>query len=92
MADSAAVLAGLRRDPAKRYPVLVPNLQGLDAALAAGAREVAVFAAASETFSRKNTNCSIAGGLDRFQPGDGARAFGRRSSARLYLLCAGLPL
>jgi hydroxymethylglutaryl-CoA lyase len=68
MADSAAVLAGLKRDPGKRYPVLVPNLQGLEAALAAGAREVAVFAAASETFSQKNTNCSIAESLDRFRP------------------------
>jgi isopropylmalate/homocitrate/citramalate synthase len=68
MADSAAVLAGLKRDPAKRYPVLVPNLQGLEAALAAGAREVAVFAAASESFSRKNTNCSIAESLERFHP------------------------
>jgi len=68
MADSAAVLAGLTRDPGKRYPVLVPNLQGLEAALAAGAREVAVFAAASESFSRKNTNCSIAESIERFQP------------------------
>ena len=68
MADSAAVLAGLKRDPAKRYPVLVPNLQGFDAAIAAGAREVAVFAAASESFARKNTNCSIAESLERFRP------------------------
>ncbi|WP_374377543.1 hydroxymethylglutaryl-CoA lyase [Dongia sp.] len=68
MADSAAVLAGLQRDPMKRYPVLVPNLQGLEAALAAGAREVAVFAAASETFSQRNTNCSIAESIARFGP------------------------
>lgn len=68
MADSAAVLAGLTRDPAKSYPVLVPNLQGLEAAIAAGAREVAIFAAASESFSQKNTNCSIAESLQRFQP------------------------
>jgi len=68
MADSAAVLAGLRRDPAKRYPVLVPNLQGLEAAIAAGAREIAVFAAASERFSQRNTNCTIAESLERFQP------------------------
>ncbi|WP_303980719.1 hydroxymethylglutaryl-CoA lyase [Dongia mobilis] len=68
MADSAAVLAGLKRDTAKRYPVLVPNLQGFDAAIAAGAREVAVFAAASESFARKNTNCSIAESLERFRP------------------------
>ncbi|MBK8161030.1 MAG: hydroxymethylglutaryl-CoA lyase [Rhodospirillaceae bacterium] len=68
MADSAAVLAGLKRDPAKRYPVLVPNLQGFEAAIAAGAREVAVFAAASESFARRNTNCSIAESLERFRP------------------------
>nr|WP_298686592.1 hydroxymethylglutaryl-CoA lyase [uncultured Dongia sp.] len=68
MADSAAVLAGLTRDPAKRYPVLVPNLQGLEAAIAAGAHEVAVFAAASESFSKANTNCSIAESLERFWP------------------------
>lgn len=68
MADSAAVLAGLTRDPAKSYPVLVPNLQGLEAAIAAGAREVAIFAAASESFSKANTNCSIAESLARFQP------------------------
>jgi isopropylmalate/homocitrate/citramalate synthase len=48
------------------YPVLVPNLKGFEAALAVGAREVAVFAAASETFSHKNINCSIAESLERF--------------------------
>lgn len=68
MADSAAVLAGLKRDPTKRYPVLVPNLHGFEAALAVGAREVSVFAAASETFSRRNTNCSIAESIERFRP------------------------
>lgn len=68
MADSAAVLAGLRRRPGVSYPVLVPNRQGLEAALAAGATEIAVFGAASETFSRRNINCSIAESLDRFRP------------------------
>jgi hydroxymethylglutaryl-CoA lyase len=68
MADSADVLAGITRRPGVRYPVLVPNLQGFEAAVAAGAREVSVFAAASESFSRKNTNCSIAESLARFQP------------------------
>jgi len=68
MADSAEVLAGVRRRPGVRYPVLVPNLQGFEAARAAGAREIAVFAAASETFSHKNTNCSIAEGFARFAP------------------------
>lgn len=66
MGDGAAVLAGIERRPGVRYPVLVPNLQGLEAALAAGAEEVAVFAAASESFSRKNINCSVAESLERF--------------------------
>ena len=68
MADSAAVLQGIKRRDGVRYPVLVPNLQGYEAALAAGAREISVFAAASESFSRKNTNCSIAESLERFEP------------------------
>ena len=68
MADSAQVLAGIRQLPKVAYPVLTPNLQGFEAALAAGAREVSVFAAASESFSRKNTNCSIAESLERFAP------------------------
>ena len=68
MADSAAVLTGLRRRSGVSYPVLVPNRQGLEAALAAGVTEIAVFGAASETFSRRNINCSIAESLDRFRP------------------------
>lgn len=67
MADTAQVLAGIRRRPGVSYPVLVPNLKGLEAALAAGAQEVAVFAAATESFSRKNTNCTIEEGLARFR-------------------------
>ena len=68
MAESGAVLQGLTRRPGVRYPVLTPNLRGYRAARAAGADEVAVFAAASETFSRRNINCSIAESLDRFAP------------------------
>lgn len=64
MADSAAVMAGVRDLPL-RLPVLVPNLRGLRAAQAAGAREVAVFLAASESFSRRNINCGIADSLAR---------------------------
>ena len=64
MADTAAVLAQLHRRPGVSYPVLVPNLKGLEAALAAGAAdEIAIFIAASETFSRRNTNSSIAESL-----------------------------
>ncbi|HEX9771599.1 MAG TPA: hydroxymethylglutaryl-CoA lyase [Kiloniellales bacterium] len=68
MADTAEVLAGLTRRPGVRYPVLVPNEKGMDRALAAGADEVAVFAAASESFSQHNINCSIEESLARFAP------------------------
>jgi hydroxymethylglutaryl-CoA lyase len=87
MADNARVMAGIRRRPGVAYPVLVPNMQGLEAAIAAGAREVAVFGAASETFSRKNINCSIAESLDRFRPvAEAARSRGLR--VRGYISCA----
>jgi hydroxymethylglutaryl-CoA lyase len=66
MADNAEVMAGIRRKPGVTYPVLVPNRKGLDAAIAAGCDEVVVFAAATESFSRRNTNCTIAEGLARF--------------------------
>ena len=65
MADTAAVLAGLGHLEGVALPVLVPNARGLADALAAGAREIAVFTAASETFSRRNTNASIAQSLER---------------------------
>lgn len=66
MADTAAVLAGIVRRAGCRYPVLVPNIEGLRRALAAGASEVAVFAAASESFSGRNLNCSIGQSLERY--------------------------
>jgi hydroxymethylglutaryl-CoA lyase len=66
MADSGAVLAGIARRPGTRYAALTPNKTGFDRALAAKADEVAVFAAASESFSRKNLNCSIDESFDRF--------------------------
>lgn len=68
MADTAEVMARLPARTDVAFPVLVPNLQGLERALASGAREVAVFGAASESFSRRNINCSIAESLDRFAP------------------------
>lgn len=68
MADSAAVLAGIRRVPGLRYAALTPNLKGYEAARAAGADEVAIFASASEGFSRANLNCTIAESLERFAP------------------------
>ena len=66
MADSDAVFAGLQRRPGVRYTALTPNLHGFERALAAGADEVAIFAAASESFSRKNINCGIDDSLRRF--------------------------
>jgi hydroxymethylglutaryl-CoA lyase len=68
MADHTEVLERIRRKPGVSYPVLTPNLKGFEAARAAGATEVAVFAAASESFSKKNINCSIAESLERFLP------------------------
>ncbi len=68
MADAAEVLHGISRKPDVSYPVLVPNLKGFERARAAEAREIAVFAAASETFSQRNINCSIEESLARFRP------------------------
>jgi isopropylmalate/homocitrate/citramalate synthase len=68
MSDAADVMARIRRKPGVRYPVLTPNMKGFEAALAAKADEVAVFVAASESFSQKNINCSIAESLERARP------------------------
>ena len=68
MGDNGAVLAGIKRRPGVIYTALTPNLQGFDGAVTAQADEVAIFAAASETFSQKNINCSIAESLKRFEP------------------------
>src|SRR5512132_935677 len=68
MADHTEVLERIRRKPGVSRPVLTPNVRGFEAARAAGATEVAVFGAASEAFSRKNINCSIAESLERFRP------------------------
>ena len=72
MADNAAVLAGIAKKPGVRYSVLVPNMKGLDAALSAPREqwpdEVVVFGSASEAFSHRNINCSIAESVERFRP------------------------
>lgn len=68
LADAEAVLRGIHRRAGVRYPVLVPNERGLERALAAGAQEIAVFTAASETFNRKNINATIAESIARFAP------------------------
>jgi hydroxymethylglutaryl-CoA lyase len=68
MADAAEVMAGIERVPGVRYAALAPNLKGFEAAVAAGVDEVAIFAAASEGFSKANINASIAESLERFRP------------------------
>jgi len=68
MGDNSAVMAGIQRRLDVAYPVLTPNLKGFEAALAAGVEEVAVFGAASESFSQRNINCSITESLERFVP------------------------
>ena len=87
MADHAEVLRALPQGRGVTYPVLVPNLRGFESAVAAGATEVAVFAAASETFSQRNINCSIAESLERFAP-----VFSAASAANIrvrgYVSCA----
>jgi hydroxymethylglutaryl-CoA lyase len=86
MAGSAEVMARVPKGAGVSYSALVPNLQGLEAALAAGCEEVAVFAAASETFSQRNINCSIRESLERFRSVvDTARAQGLR--VRGYVSC-----
>jgi hydroxymethylglutaryl-CoA lyase len=86
MADSAAVLAGIRRVPGVRYAALTPNMKGLEGALAAKADEVAIFGSASEGFSRANINASIAESLERFAPvAAAARAAGL--PVRGYVSC-----
>ena len=67
MADSEAVMKGLKPLPGTRYPVLVPNLEGYQRAVDAGATEIAIFTAASESFSQRNTNCSIAESITRLE-------------------------
>jgi hydroxymethylglutaryl-CoA lyase len=68
MADNAAVMAGVSRRPGVRYSVLTPNMKGFEGALPCRPDEIVVFAAASEAFSRRNINCSIAESIERFEP------------------------
>ncbi|MFZ2102602.1 MAG: hydroxymethylglutaryl-CoA lyase [Oricola sp.] len=86
LADAEAVLAGINRKQGVTYAALTPNLKGFERALAAKADEVAIFGAASETFSQKNINCSIAESLERFAPiMNGAAAAG--IPVRGYVSC-----
>jgi hydroxymethylglutaryl-CoA lyase len=86
MADGAEVMAGITRRPGTRYAALTPNMRGYEAARAARADEVAIFGAASEAFSRKNINCSIAESIERFRPiAEAAKADGM--PVRGYISC-----
>lgn len=86
MAGSAQVFAGIRQRPGVTYAALAPNLRGFEDAVAAGVKEVAVFAAASEAFSQRNINCSISDSLQRFEPiMNAALAHGAR--VRGYVSC-----
>ena len=68
MADAAEVMAGIHRKPGVRYSVLTPNMKGFEAAVHSKPDEIVVFAAASEAFSQRNINCSIAESIERFRP------------------------
>ncbi|XP_013872957.1 3-hydroxy-3-methylglutaryl-CoA lyase, cytoplasmic [Austrofundulus limnaeus] len=87
MADHTEVFRGIQRAPHVRYPVLTPNMQGFQDAVAAGATEIAVFGSASETFSRRNINCSIDESMLRFQEVINA-AKQRQIPVRGYVSCA----
>ena len=86
MADGAQVMAQIKRKPGVRYPVLTPNMKGLEAALAARCDEVAVFVAASESFSQRNINCSIAESLARVRE-VAAAAIANDVRVRGYVSC-----
>lgn len=87
MSDNAEVMVGIHRMPGVTYSALAPNMKGFEAALAAGATEVAIFGAASEAFSQKNINCSIAESIERFRPvAEASRYHGIK--VRGYISCA----
>lgn len=87
MADNAEVMAGIRRKPGVRYAVLTPNLKGFDAALATKPDEIVVFGAATEAFSQRNINCSVAESIERFRPVVAA-AHGHGIKVRAAISCA----
>jgi len=87
MGDNAEVMAGIQRQAGVRHSVLTPNMKGFEGALAAKADEVVIFAAASEAFSQRNINCSIAESIERFRPvAEAARAHGMK--VRAAVSCA----
>ena len=87
MGDNAEVMAGIQRQDSVHYSVLTPNMKGFEGALAARADEIVIFAAASEAFSQRNINCSIAESIERFRPvAEAARAHGMK--VRAAVSCA----
>lgn len=87
MGDNAEVMAGIARQAGVRYSVLTPNMKGFEGALAAKADEVVIFAAASEAFSQRNINCTIAESIERFRPvAEAARSHGMK--VRAAVSCA----
>jgi hydroxymethylglutaryl-CoA lyase len=91
MADADKVYRGIKKKESVRYPVLVPNIQGLKKAMEAGVKDIAVFIAASETFSNKNINCTIQESIERYQPVI-KEALSNGIGVRGYLSCvAGCP-
>ncbi|XP_077296036.1 hydroxymethylglutaryl-CoA lyase [Arctopsyche grandis] len=86
MGDNVDVMKGIKKFPGVNYPVLVPNIKGFEAALGAGATEIAIFGAASETFTRKNVNCSIDESLERFRA-ISEQAIAKKIRMRGYVSC-----
>ncbi len=86
LADGAGVMAGLPAIEGVRYPVLVPNMKGFDAAMAAGAEEIAIFGSPSESFTQANINCTVAMSIERFRPVCEA-ALARGVRVRGYVSC-----
>lgn len=86
LADAEEVFKQITRREGVVYPVLVPNMSGLERALSVGAEEIAVFTTVSETFSQKNTNCSIAESIERFKPMI-VRAHAESLRVRAYISC-----
>ena len=86
MAASGEVYRGIRKKPGVGYPMLVPNMKGLEAALEAGVEEIAIFAAASETFTQKNINCSIDQSIEQYRQVV-AKALAENLKIRGYISC-----
>ncbi|KAJ7376352.1 hypothetical protein OS493_035095 [Desmophyllum pertusum] len=92
MADHDDVMRRIKKIPGISYPALTPNLKGFEAAMDCGVKEVAIFGAASESFSRKNINCSISESLQRFEAVCEAARKKQHSSERICFLCGRLSI